>query len=248
VAHFSRYLAPDGTWLARPDEPAEPLTVTIPTSAPDGVCGPLKLAEKRPTDTVIGELRTEVDTTDATFTFGKHSDSDISVGVRTSGGNWSATGDHHIGNALENAIVGHADHNEHMVVETRFEYGLFRCSYGPYETTKSLGWVGDSIVPYPTPHRGCDNAKPDFLAHKGAKTEFTRGTERAAHWGAAAELFGFSFGTRSGYSTRVTSHWVFGPEPDHLLCGDDAGPGRSSHVFAGFVGPAPEACRPGRPC
>lgn len=276
--HFSRYLAqesgfgvldadrPQGTWLARPDEAAEPVTVRFqrpsdtraqsvdqstrfPVLGGNGCYGQ-KLVEKSASDTVIGELRTEPDTRAGKFVYGKTADSDISVALRTGGGNWSLSGEHHVANSGGTAVTQNAGRDQHMTVLSSFEYGRYEtiCPSGKQEKVMPLGWRGGGLATRPTPHRGCSYTPELRLFRFGNNGEFKRDTERAVTWGGAANAFGASLSARSGYSQFVHADWKFGSESEHLLCGDDANPSKSSHIFAGHSTPAEANCRTGRPC
>jgi hypothetical protein len=71
------------------------------------------------------------------------------------------------------------------------------------------------------------------VGHYGPETDFDREQERAVRWEVAASVFDVTFSAQSGYSEFVRAHWTFGPEPDHLLCGDDGKPAKASRIFAG---------------
>jgi hypothetical protein len=270
--HFSRYLSPSSldakrpqaTWLARPDEAAEPVTVRFQrpsgmrAQAVDGSvklpaqggCAGLRLLEKTASDTVVGELRTEPDTKAAKFVYGKTADSDISVALRTGGGNWSLSGEHHVANSAGSAVTQNAGRDQHMTVLSSFEYGRYEtiCPSGRQEKVMPLGWRGGGLATRPTPHRGCSSAPELRLFRFGDNGEFKRDRERAVSWGGAASVFGASLSARSGYSQFVHADWKFGSEPEHLLCGDDGNPSESSHIFAGHSTPSEARCQVGRPC
>jgi hypothetical protein len=265
--HFSRYLAkgPEVSWLARPDEAAEPVTVRfqrssgmrahgvgestrLPVLGGDG-CQGLRLLEKSASDTVVGELRTEPDTTIARFVYGKVADSDISVAMRANGGHWSLSGEHHVANSDRDDVVKKASRGEQISVLSSSEYGRYEstCPSGKKEKVVPLGWRGGGLGSRRVAIRGCSYA-PDLNTFTFEdNTEFNRDRERAVTWGGAASAFGASLSARSGYSQYVHAHWEFGPEKEHLLCGDDGSPSESSHIFAGQSAPAEARC-PRAPC
>lgn len=270
--HFSRYLAqdsglqnldanrPEGTWLARPDEPAEPVTVRfqrpsgmraqsvdegprLPVLGGDG-CQGLRLLEKSAADTVVGELRTEPDTAIARFVYGKVADSDISVAMRASGGQWSLSGEHHVANSDRDDVVKKASRGEQISVLSSFEYGRYEstCMSGKKEKVMPLGWRGGGLASRRVALRGCSYAPGLNTFTFEDNTEFNRDRERAVTWGGAASAFGASLSARSGYSQYVHAHWEFGSEKEHLLCGDNGNPSESSHIFAGQSAPAEAPC------
>jgi hypothetical protein len=215
-----------------------------------GYCSPSKLVEKTSTETLIGELRTEPDTIAAQFIYGGRADSDISVALRASGGHWSLSGEHHVGNSGGSAVTKRADRGQHLLVQSSFEYGRYEqtCYGKKHETVRSLGWRGGEVTGRPTAARGCSYARPDHTFRFDDDTAFDRDKERSVTWVAAASAFGASLTARSGYSQFVKAHWDFGKEPLHLLCGDNANPSNSSHIFAGESMPAEGRCQPGRAC
>jgi len=253
----------------RRGEPAAPLEVKIPPDAPEvptpaggpGTvtpfvsmrCGPYELKERRAADTIIGELRTPPDTVEATFVYGRTADSDISVGMRfASGTAWSASGEHHVSNSHSSAVDAFAEPHsaEDLILRSSFDYGRFtRTCHDVYsEQVRGLGWNGHTMLPEPDIDISCTNANPDFVGRQGRNTGFTRDDKRAAGWSGAANVFGFGFAARSGYSRHVQSRWRFGQGPMHLICGNDDRPENSTRIFAGQAAISTPPCRVGRPC
>jgi len=110
-----------------------------------------------------------------------------------------------------------------------------------------MGWQGHGIDVQPTADRGCSFVDEKFRSTYGPGGGFTREENRASTWGGAAEVFGFSFRARSGYSRWVKSRWKFGHEANHVICGNDGKVDKSSLIFAGWDAPD-YPCRAGRPC
>jgi hypothetical protein len=255
--HFSRYLeeaafsAQDAghrdkrvEWQAAPGENPEPLRVRLEptTTAPNAIfpmqggCeGNMRLVEKNPGQTIIGELRAPPDTQLASFTYGKRADSDIGAVSRAVGGRWGAAGSFHIANAQGTEVTQRANSGEHLLVRSRFMYHRYEynCSSGRRETVVPRDWFGD-VQSQPTAVLGCANAPEARRGHYGASTSFNREREKATRWDGAVDIFGASLTARSGYSNYVKSHWDFGREADHLLCGDNGPPWAAGRIFAGL--------------
>ena len=50
----------------------------------------------------------------------------------------------------------------------------------------------------------------------------------------AVTVFGAGLDAKSGWGTQVVSHWFFGSQPNHYLCGSD-GPVSTAHrIYAGL--------------
>lgn len=257
--HFSRYLGdarftaqeatgrPKFEWRASPEDPAEPVEVTMPESprvqmaAGDrpitpmqGGCTGLKKIDSHVAHTVIGELRTPDDTVEASLTYGERADSEIGVATRGAYGPWSASGSFHVANADETEITQRARSGQHLLVRSRFMYDKFehRCPSGRREKVVPQEWMGD-VQSEPTAVHGCASAPEGRLGRFTPDTEFRRNKEKAVRWDGAASVFGASLSARSGYSRWVRGHWKFGSGAMHLLCGNDGPPKRASHIFAG---------------
>lgn len=265
--NISRYLGngtfasgggPGGSWPESPDVEAEPVVVRFDgdvsrfqasnAGTPYHPCfGEYDIVETKKADTVVGELNTESDTTSARFVYGEgnHADSDISIAARPNGGRWSVAGTHHIANSDETRVFKEAVAMERLRISSSFDYHLLRdrCR-NPSERVAPHGWrTGVTSVPHVVPACGGNDNSVDYEPRSG----FRRDTNRAATWGGAAEVFGASISARSGYSRYVTVEMVFGQRPIHTVCGDNAPPNRSNHVYSGIDVPGPP-CRPGRPC
>lgn len=266
-ANISRYLGngpfasggvSSGSWPESPEVEAAPVVVRLDedasrfqaskTGRPYLPCfGEYDLVETRKADTVVGELNTESDTTSARFVYGEgnHADSDISIAAKPNGGRWSLAGTHHIANSDETRVFKDAVPMERLRILSSFDYHLYRdrCRH-PSERVMPHGWrTGVSSVAHLVPDCGGN----DNSAEYEPRTGFRRDTNRAATWSGAAEVFGASISARSGYSRYVTVAMEFGDRPIHTVCGDNAPPNRSHHVYSGIEVPG-VPCRPGRPC
>lgn len=255
-------------WPARPGEPAEPLDIRIGEDAPRVVGGgdrPLaasltsyaecyedyKLLERSVAPTVIGEFHTEGDThNDSYFHYGQSADTDVSVGVKYPGQGWSLSGEHHVGNKVEQ-MVGKEDpgRNFHAQLLTDFVYGRYEVTSncGKHQKIRPMQWLGGSTERfYPAP--GCNPDDPWKTRRYDGGHVFTRNVNRAERWGGAAEVFGVSLAAQSGYSRWVQAHWKFGNEVEaHYLCGNNSNPKEATRILAGVGVPQAE-CRPGKPC
>lgn len=229
-----------------------PLAAQVPDGYPSqgqGTCGSMELVEQRIALTQVGELRSEEDTVKAHFTYGKRADSSVTTALRRSGANWSASGEHKTANMAEDAVGWQVDHGPHMALDTEFYYGRFRCSMGAeWEMVKAIEWKGATALYRPLEPRGCGVATDDEMSKQGPNTDFHRNSEKAGSISRAATVFGFTFGSQSGYSQWVRADWFFGPAEMHYICGDGAAPRLAPRIFAGIGNSAGPACRPGRPC
>src|SRR4029078_7300147 len=125
--------------------------------------------EKQPGDTVIGELRTPLDTESAIFSYGKRSDSDIGVGGRAANGPWTVSGAFHVATAQEGEVTQRALSGEHLLVLSRFMYELyeFTCPSGKSERVVPARLMGD-VRPQPTAVHGCRRAIEEKRGYYGA--------------------------------------------------------------------------------
>jgi hypothetical protein len=265
--NLSRYLgsgtfasgpAAGESWPESPEVEAVPVVVRFADNTP-GVhandmrtpylpCfGEYDLVETNKADTVVGELNTESDTISARFVYGEgnHADSDISIAAKPNGGRWSLAGTHHIANSDETRVFKEAVAMESLRISSSFDYHLYRdrCRNPSYRVVPH-GWrTGVRSVAHLVPDCGGNDNRADYEPRSG----FRRDTNRAATWSGAAEVFGASISARSGYSRYVTVEMEFGERPIHTVCGDNAPPNRSHHVYSGIDVPG-VPCRPGRPC
>jgi hypothetical protein len=261
--HFSRYVGgtpivaqeagrrPRSTeWRDSPEDPAEPLRITLKGAADAGTtsadrsihpmqggCSGYRLLGTEIGYTVIGELRAPHDTLEAVFTFGKKADSEIGVAAKTERGPWKATGSFHIANSQETVVKQWALSGEHRLVTTRFMYEKYEttCAFGPWQKVVPKEWMGD-VQSRPTEVRGCARASEGNRGYYGSGGGFSRTKEKAVRWNGAVEVFGASLTAQSGYSKYVQSSWRFGQAPDHPLCGDNGPPWKARHIFAGAAG------------
>jgi hypothetical protein len=199
-----------------------------------GGCYGMTLIDSQIGQTVIGELRTPGDTQAASFSYGKRADSEIGVAARGTDGPWSLSGTFHIANAQSAAISQRANSGEHLLVRSRFMYDRYEyfCPSGRREKVVPREWFGD-VQAEATAVLGCANTPEIRRGHYSSASGFDRDSQKATRWQGAVQVFGASLTAQSGYSQFVQSHWTFGSQPDHLLCGDNGPPARASRIFAG---------------
>jgi hypothetical protein len=261
-------------WTARSDEPAAPLDIQVGKEAPRmAVIQPAaaqgatlgnsmswsecpdtyKLLDRKVSSTVVGEFHSDSDTSpESYFHYGQSADTDVSVGVKYSGKNWTLSGEHHVGNQRKKTVgkdgIGS---NFHAQMVSDFAYGRYEakssCGLGSHEEIRPIEWLSGSDERfYPAP--GCNLDDSERTRKYGPGHFFTRKEQRAERWSGAAEVFGVSLSAQSGYSKWVESHWRFGTnEQTHYLCGSNGDPDRASRIFAGLPEPRVD-CRKGKPC
>ncbi|MEH1128490.1 hypothetical protein [Micromonospora sp. CPCC 206061] len=175
---------------------------------------------------------------DGRWEYGQTSDSDISLGLKPAGGNWSLGGTVHAGNSLSSRIGGATPNNYNRVPRTLFEYkrsklsGNIRvCNVNNYEVVYATRWLGGLIDRARNISSGCVTTPQSNYRVQFAKgTSFYRGSRRAVTLGAAAELGFVSLSATSGYSGWVDMSWTF-TRNWCWVCGNNDYPNYSKVVY-----------------
>jgi hypothetical protein len=180
--------------------------------------------------TKIGELHTGANTR-GSFTYGRTSDSDVSVGYDYGSG-WTLGGTGHVGNTKSRILEIPEHSNFHRQLRSDFRYIHWHLTLGPscagssrwgkryYKVTPSSWAFGSSSGAI---LRGPFCTSPDRTQRKefmpGSK--FYRGSSRALTYGAAAGAWGALLSATSGFSQFVDIKWEFGrnSKVHHYLCG-----------------------------
>lgn len=232
-------------WSERPDEPAQPLEVSagaLPAMAGSrggahfGMCGPEKIIKTDRAPTKIGEINAEGDTAYNMFTYGEGNtaDSDISVAIKGKGP-WQLSGSHHIGNSKQAEVRHEGGPGQSLWFTSGFDYHLVedRCRQKVIVHQWRSG-----IEPHRQMNQGCTIDPYRHHAESyGPGSTFYRSESRAVTWTGAAEVYGASLTSRSGFSKHVHMALKFGQGSSHWLCGDNDVPPKSSRVFSGNSSP-----------
>jgi hypothetical protein len=201
------------------------------------MCGHYEVLKTERASTKVGEINAEADTVENEFTYGEGNtaDSDISVAIRGRGP-WQLVGTHHVGNN-RTAEVGHGGGAlESLWFSSGFDYHLMRDECNREKVIVHQWRSG--IENHRQVNQGC-TIEP-YRRHSepfGPGAKFERSENRAVTWTNAAELFGASLTSKSGFSKEVHMRLRFGSSGTHLVCGDDDVPISSNRVFSGNSSP-----------
>jgi len=205
--------------------------------------------------TTVGELHTPADTELATFTYGRKADSYISKAFSLDGFIWFMKGTVRVANetgSSGSATIAFSTPDDMWAreIQTEFVYTKYRtelwCS-SPAAVLVSRGyeirateWVGSSRLGASLGHlvNRCEEDHATYVATHPRGMRFTRDDSTYATFPNAASVTvgasTLSLSARSGMSRWVTVEWLFGTKfADHVLCGTDAFPPKSSRIFAG---------------
>ncbi|HZT94817.1 MAG TPA: hypothetical protein VE985_10115 [Gaiellaceae bacterium] len=198
--------------------------------------------DEKNVDTVVGELHTANDTT-ATFTYGHTADTSADVGIELAGsGVYNVSGSVHIGNDRgtgaqevwsEGTQFGYKLESgflyKHYYVITNCGSNYYKVVNSEWTASPDGKKLGDYI------HNLDNNCKnSSFPSNQQGKGQFVRNSNAFTHFSVAFSVFGFGGGARSGSSQYVISHWWFGTDQNHYLCGNDNYIPYAHRIFAGF--------------
>jgi hypothetical protein len=174
-----------------------------------------------------------------TFTYGKTSDSDVSVGISYNfGSTWSTGGTVHVGNSQGVSITWAVPADSGKRVRTIFQYDWndWYCDAFYIDTEVSAKkWNGSQAI-------GDDNHFLDYQCdEKHAQYEntivehgsFDRIDKDFVTFSWVAKVFGFDgYTSQNGASTWVQLH-LHADKYAHVICGTDDFPVRSHRIYAG---------------
>jgi hypothetical protein len=219
------------------------------SSLPIPVCvETVRTLSERKAPTVVGEIQAAGDSQE-TFTYGRQASSDIEVGLRASDGQVSVAGETHIGNSEGAAERWGSDTDNNKKLLAYFTYReeehqtFGACPSSTFKTVSAIAWdFGEAVRSgVSDPSIGC--TKPPWSTRwrdpypPGREHGFTRTEGRAVSYTGAADVFGFSLGATSGYSSSVTITWNAGTRHrQYYVCGDGADPSVAPRIFTGFSG------------
>lgn len=257
--HFSRYLGARSAsspatyqaeavrWSERPELAAEPLEVRVPAQRTFraanggtplvGMCREYQVVKTERASTKIGEINAEPDTVYNMFTYGEGNtaDSDISVAMRGNGP-WQLVGTHHVGNGRETEVEHEGGASQSLWFSSGFDYHLMRDDCGREKVIVHQWRSG--IEDHRQINQGCTIEPYRRHAERfDPGKSFKRSENRSVTWTNAAEIFGASLTSRSGFSKHVHMELKFGSGETHLVCGDDEVPNHSKRVFSGNSSP-----------
>lgn len=194
--------------------------------------------------TMVGELHVGSSAV-GKFTYGKRdtADSDISVKVSADGGNWSAGGTSHVGNANESEVGRERSGPYGYGVMTNFSFIKFKesdwawmysaCNYGaiPNYYAMATRWNSGIATGWDVRYLDgkCLTEYKDWDVTYGAGDWFARSSNDFTWYSGAVKVFGAGFETKSGASTFVKLRLDF--NGFSRICGSNDFPSRAARVY-----------------
>lgn len=179
------------------------------------------------------------------FTYGNRdtADSDISVKVSADGGNWSAGGTSHVGNANESEVGRERSGPYGYGVMTNFSFIKFKesdwawmysaCNYGaiPNYYAMATRWNSGLATGWDVRYLDgkCLTEYKDWDVTYGAGDWFARSSNDFTWYSGAVKVFGAGFETKSGASTFVKLRLDF--KGFSRICGSNDFPSRAARVY-----------------
>lgn len=169
--------------------------------------------------------------------YGQRADSDIGIGIKPTTGNWSLSGEWHVGNSTGAAISGWQTKTWDGFIVTTFEYETIRLHPFPplcndMDVVYAKRWLGGvSSTSGGSSGVGCGVAPQNrYVTRYERGSTFHRTQNRGYKFSAGVALPGITLTAVSGYSTNMDVKWeAFLDWMD--LCGNDNYPPYSGIIY-----------------
>ena len=198
-----------------------------------------RVVDKKPAQTVIGELNNAYRDSKASWAYGQGGSSEFNLSTIT-GTDVSFGGSVTVKNSSDSEVnegpVGAYSRRQY----SEFEYEKVRKASGCTGVVKheirAKRWLGDhTSKKQRNAIRVCnksDRVKTSRYTGRG----YRRASGEAVGWEGGASVFGVGLTVRSGYSKFIRAKWNWGGPRGrpHYLCGDDGPPTTSGRIFSGL--------------